>query len=220
MLVPFLDHNFFEPHVGTQFELKHAPRAQNHPARTARPLVGSASEFHALRTPHIFNAANIKRIRVVDASAPAHRCATCRDIAVPNGKMVAGLFGRPAPSFLAPLARAMAGHSKWKTIQHRKGALDAKKSLMFAKIAMQMRSAAHGMFAQQELQFTRIVPVGGADLSTNTALAALVGRAHAIDMPKANIERAISKGVNKNSGEEIVYEGYGQGSLGIFSSTK
>ena len=97
----------------------------------------------------------------------------------------------------------MAGHSKWKNIQHRKGAADAKRGAVFTKIAKEITVAAK---------------LGGGDESANARLRAAVVKARESNMPKDNIERAIKKGTGELEGvtyEEGVYEGYGPGGIAI-----
>src|SRR5881398_3008554 len=87
---------------------------------------------------------------------------------------------RPAPSF--PRAKvnpaAMAGHSKFKNIMHRKGAQDKKRSAMFSKLSRELTVAAK---------------MGSPDPEMNPRLRAAVAAAKAQSMPKDNIQRAIDK---------------------------
>lgn len=97
----------------------------------------------------------------------------------------------------------MAGHSKWKNIQHRKGAADAKRGAIFTKLAKEIMVAAK---------------LGGSDESANPRLRAATLKARQNSMPKDNIERAIKKGAGELEGvnyEEGVYEGYGPGGIAI-----
>ncbi|HRP70440.1 MAG TPA: YebC/PmpR family DNA-binding transcriptional regulator [Turneriella sp.] len=97
----------------------------------------------------------------------------------------------------------MAGHSKWKNIQHRKGAADAKRGAAFTKLAKEIMVAAK---------------LGGSDENSNPRLRAAVLKARQSSMPKDNIERAIKKGAGELEGityEEGVYEGYGPGGIAI-----
>jgi len=97
----------------------------------------------------------------------------------------------------------MAGHSKWKNIQHRKGAADAKRGAMFTKLAKEIMVAAK---------------LGGGDESSNPRLRTATLKARQNSMPKDNIERAIKKGTGELEGvtyEEGVYEGYGPGGIAI-----
>ncbi|HMV34871.1 MAG TPA: YebC/PmpR family DNA-binding transcriptional regulator [Turneriella sp.] len=97
----------------------------------------------------------------------------------------------------------MAGHSKWKNIQHRKGAADAKRGALFTKLAKEIMVAAK---------------LGGGDESANPRLRTAVLKARQNSMPKDNIDRAIKKGTGELEGvtyEEGVYEGYGPGGIAI-----
>lgn len=91
----------------------------------------------------------------------------------------------------------MAGHSKWKNIQHRKGAQDAKRGKLFTKIAKEITVAAK---------------LGGEDPDANPRLRAAILKGRSNSMPKDNIDRAIKRGVGDTDGadySEKVYEGYG-----------
>ena len=95
----------------------------------------------------------------------------------------------------------MAGHSKWKNIQHRKGAQDAKRGKMFTKIATEITVSAR---------------LAGGDADTNPRLRTALIKARSANMPKDNIERAIKKGLGNLEGvnySEKVYEGYGPGGV-------
>ena len=72
----------------------------------------------------------------------------------------------------------MAGHSKWKNIQHRKGAQDAKRGKLFSKISKELAVA---------------VRLAGNDPESNARLRLALSKARAANMPKDNIERAIKK---------------------------
>ena len=98
----------------------------------------------------------------------------------------------------------MAGHSKWKNIQHRKGAQDAKRGKIFTKIAIEITVA------------TRI---GGGNPDDNPRLRAALTKARAANMPKDNYNRAIKKGLGGQDGStysEKTYEGYGPGGVAVF----
>ena len=91
----------------------------------------------------------------------------------------------------------MSGHSKWNNIKRKKGASDAAKAKVFTKVAREMSVA---------------VKEGGADPDTNGKLRDCIAKAKAANMPNENIERCIKKAAgseDKNSYEEMVYEGYG-----------
>lgn len=97
----------------------------------------------------------------------------------------------------------MAGHSKWKNIQRRKNAQDAKKGKIFMRHAKDIYMAAKQ---------------GGADLATNAALRTVVEKAKADNMPNDNIDRNIKKATGTLDGatyEEITYEGYGPGGVAV-----
>jgi YebC/PmpR family DNA-binding regulatory protein len=89
----------------------------------------------------------------------------------------------------------MSGHSKWSTIKRKKGAADAKRSKMFSKVVKEITVA---------------VKEGGPDPEGNPRLRLAIANAKGISMPKDNIERAISKGKDKDSANflELTYEGY------------
>jgi len=93
----------------------------------------------------------------------------------------------------------MSGHSKWATIKHKKGALDAKRGQMFTKIIKEISIAAR---------------MGGGDSEGNPRLRTAVLKARAANMPKDNIDRAIKKGTGDLAGvsyEELIYEAYAPG---------
>lgn len=98
----------------------------------------------------------------------------------------------------------MAGHSKWSSIKHKKGAADAKRGQRFTKLAKAITIAARE---------------GGGDPDGNPALATAIQKAKAESMPKANIERAIDRGTGEGADAEIVeriqFEGYGPGGAAI-----
>ena len=99
----------------------------------------------------------------------------------------------------------MSGHSKWETIKRQKGANDAKRGAIFKKLGNQIAVAARG----------------GVDPTLNSALALAIEKAKAANMPGANIQRAIDRVADKNAAvmEEIAYEGYGPGGVGIIIET-
>jgi YebC/PmpR family DNA-binding regulatory protein len=92
----------------------------------------------------------------------------------------------------------MAGHSKWSSIKHKKGAADAKRGKLFSKLSRAIIVAARE---------------GGPDPSANLALQNAIEKARSYSMPKDNIERAIAKGSGADAEgsafESVVYEGYG-----------
>jgi YebC/PmpR family DNA-binding regulatory protein len=91
----------------------------------------------------------------------------------------------------------MSGHSKWSSIKHKKGAVDAKRGKIFTKIIKEISVAAR---------------LGGGDPDGNPRLRTAIASAKTENMPKENIERAIKKGTGELEGvhyEESVCEGYG-----------
>lgn len=96
----------------------------------------------------------------------------------------------------------MAGHSKFKNIQHRKGAQDKKRSAQFSKLSREITVAAK---------------MGMPDPDMNPRLRLAVNAAKAQSMPKDNIQRAIDKaaGGDAESYDEMRYEGYGPGGVAI-----
>ena len=97
----------------------------------------------------------------------------------------------------------MSGHSKWHTIKHKKGALDAKRGKVFTKLIREMTIAAR---------------IGGGDPVTNPRLRTVVDKAKAANMPADNVKRAILKGTGDLEGvsyEDFTMEGYGPGGVAI-----
>jgi len=97
----------------------------------------------------------------------------------------------------------MSGHSKWHSIKHKKGAVDAKRGKIFTKLIKEITVA------------TRM---GGKDPDSNARLRAAIAAAKAENMPKENIERGIKKGTGEIEGstyEEAMYEGYGPGGVAV-----
>ncbi len=96
----------------------------------------------------------------------------------------------------------MSGHSKWATIKHKKGALDAKRGKIFTRLLKEIAVAAKG----------------GGNPDTNARLRTAVAAAKAENMPQDNIKRAIQRGTGELEGvnyEEISFEGYGPGGVAI-----
>ena len=90
----------------------------------------------------------------------------------------------------------MSGHSKWKTIKHKKAATDARRGKIFTRLAREITVAASE---------------GGGNPDVNFNLRLAVDRARSANMPKDNIERAIKRGTGELKGAdlvEVVYEGY------------
>lgn len=96
----------------------------------------------------------------------------------------------------------MAGHSQFKNIMHRKGAQDAKRSKIFAKLAREITVAAK---------------LGMPDPAMNPRLRGAIQAARAENMPKDNIERAIKKSQagDEDNFENVRYEGFGPGGIGV-----
>ncbi|MCB5250301.1 MAG: YebC/PmpR family DNA-binding transcriptional regulator [Candidatus Cloacimonadales bacterium] len=96
----------------------------------------------------------------------------------------------------------MAGHSKWSSIKHKKGAADAKRGKVFTRLVREIILAARD----------------GGDMATNPRLRTAVQAARGANMPKDNIDKAIKRGTGEIEGvnyEEIIYEGYGQAGVAI-----
>lgn len=96
----------------------------------------------------------------------------------------------------------MAGHSKFKNIMHRKGAQDKKRSNLFSKLSREITIAAK---------------MGGPDVDSNPRLRLAINTARGQSMPKDNITRAIAKseGGEGDNYEDMRYEGYGPGGIGV-----
>jgi YebC/PmpR family DNA-binding regulatory protein len=97
----------------------------------------------------------------------------------------------------------MSGHSKWATIKRQKAVVDAKRGVVYAKIAREIIVAAS---------------IGGADPAGNFRLRQAIERAKAEGVPNDNIQRAIEKGAGSGSSdhmEELTYEGYGPGGVAV-----
>ena len=96
----------------------------------------------------------------------------------------------------------MSGHSKWATIKHKKGALDAKRGKIFTQLIREISIAAKS----------------GGDPDGNPRLRSAIAAAKAENMPNDNIKRAIQRGTGELPGisyEEITFEGYGPGGVAI-----
>jgi YebC/PmpR family DNA-binding regulatory protein len=97
----------------------------------------------------------------------------------------------------------MSGHSKWHSIKHKKGALDAKRGKLFTKFIKEITVAARA---------------GGGDPDGNARLRKAILDAKAGNMPNDTIDRAIRRGTGEEEGvnyEEITYEGYGPGGVAL-----
>lgn len=98
----------------------------------------------------------------------------------------------------------MSGHSKWATTKRHKAAVDAKRGKIFSLLAKELTIAARN---------------GGGDPEFNPQLRTVINTAKAANMPSENVERAIKKGTGELAGqaaiEELTYEGYGPGGIGL-----
>src|SRR5262245_34598623 len=93
----------------------------------------------------------------------------------------------------------MSGHSKWATIKHKKGALDAKRGKLFTKLIKELTVAAR---------------MGGGDVGGNPRLRKAIADAKGQSMPNDTINRAVKRGTGEIEGaayEEVIYEGTGPG---------
>src|SRR6266545_308087 len=135
--------------------------------------------------------------------------ASLRGAAIRSKLGVPWILGGPTP--ISPTSkatnqeerfRAMAGHSKFKNIQFRKGAQDKKRSKLFSKLGREITAAAK---------------MGMPDPAMNPRLRTAVTAARAQNMPKDNIERAIKKSLEAGGAnyEEVRYEGFGAGGVGV-----
>ena len=96
----------------------------------------------------------------------------------------------------------MSGHSKWSSIKHKKGKIDAKRGQLFTKLARDITMAARG----------------GVDTEMKASLRLAISKAKDSNMPHANIERAIQRGSRDGDAdnlEEVTYEGYGPGGTAV-----
>src|SRR2546426_2900879 len=97
----------------------------------------------------------------------------------------------------------MSGHSKWHSIKHKKGAIDAKRGRMFTKLIKEITIAAR---------------IGGGDPEGNPRLRKAIQDAKGVNMPVDNIKRAVQKGTGELEGgqlDEIMYEGYAPGGVAM-----
>jgi YebC/PmpR family DNA-binding regulatory protein len=97
----------------------------------------------------------------------------------------------------------MSGHSKWASIKHKKGALDAKRGKLFTKFIKEITVAARS---------------GGGDPDGNARLRKAIADAKAGNMSNETIERATRRGTGEEEGvhyDEITYEGYGPGGVAL-----
>lgn len=97
----------------------------------------------------------------------------------------------------------MAGHSKWAKVKHFKGAIDAKRGKIFAKLGKEITIAAK---------------IGGGDPSMNPRLRMALLQSRAANMPNDNIERAVKRGTGEGEPinyEDLTYEAYGPGGVAL-----
>ena len=99
----------------------------------------------------------------------------------------------------------MSGHSKWSTIKRKKGALDAQRGKLFARLIRGIEAAAK---------------TGGADPDANPTLATAIQKARDASVPKDNIDRALKRAAGKDAGsidyEQVFYEGYAPSGVAIY----
>ena len=97
----------------------------------------------------------------------------------------------------------MSGHSKWATIKRKKAAIDAKRSKMFSSVIKEITVA---------------VKDGGSDPEANPRLRLAIANAKGVNMPKDNIQRAITKAGDKEAAsfQEVTYEGYSPFGVGVY----
>jgi YebC/PmpR family DNA-binding regulatory protein len=111
-------------------------------------------------------------------------------------------WARVCAGISIPAEVLMSGHSKWATIKHKKGALDAKRGKIFTRLIREITISAKG----------------GGDPDGNPRLRTAILAAKAENMPQENIKRAIQRGTGELEGvnyEEIKFEGYGPGGVAI-----
>ncbi len=103
----------------------------------------------------------------------------------------------------------MAGHSKWNNIKNRKGAQDIKRGKAFSQCAKAIKSA--------------IKEGGGGDVKFNPSLRLALDKARAVNMPNDKIQKAIDRGMGKTAAgtvmDEINYEGFAAGGVGMIISS-
>ena len=97
----------------------------------------------------------------------------------------------------------MAGHNKWSSIKHRKGAADKARSKVFTKIIRELVVASK---------------MGGSDPEMNPRLRTAIQKAKSSNMPNDTLNKAIKRGAGELEGAEYIegtYEGYGPNGVGI-----
>ena len=101
----------------------------------------------------------------------------------------------------------MSGHSKWSTIKRKKGALDQKRGKLFSSMGREITISAR---------------LFGGVIDTNPRLRQAIKKAKSINMPNANIDKAVKKGTGELENvvyEEVSYEGYGPNGVAVFIET-
>src|SRR4029078_611805 len=97
----------------------------------------------------------------------------------------------------------MSGHSKWASIKHKKGALDAKRGKIFTRLIKELTVAARN---------------GGGDPDMNPRLRSVIADATQVNMPSDTIKRALRRGTGEEEDvtyDEVMYEGYGPGGVAV-----
>jgi len=97
----------------------------------------------------------------------------------------------------------MSGHSKWSTIKHQKGAKDARRGKLFAKLIRAIEVAARG---------------GGGNPEANATLADAIQKARDSSVPNDTIDRAVKRGAGEAGGQQlelVTYEGYAPGGVAV-----
>jgi YebC/PmpR family DNA-binding regulatory protein len=96
----------------------------------------------------------------------------------------------------------MSGHNKWSTIKRKKGTIDAKRSKIFSRIIKEISIA---------------IKEGGSDPEGNARLRLALNNAKGANMPKENIQRALTKADKDSAGlQEVTYEGYASNGIAVF----
>jgi YebC/PmpR family DNA-binding regulatory protein len=95
----------------------------------------------------------------------------------------------------------MSGHNKWSTIKRKKGAIDAKRSKIFSRIIKEISIA---------------IKEGGNDPEGNARLRLALNNAKGANMPKDNIQRALTKAKDSAALLEVTYEGYAPNGIAVF----
>jgi YebC/PmpR family DNA-binding regulatory protein len=132
-----------------------------------------------------------------------HVCRAAGKFVPPRGGRLAAVAASSAGTFQHGVYSAMAGHSKWANIQHRKGRQDEKRGKLFTRLIKEITVSAK---------------LGGGDPGSNPRLRLAMEKASDANMPKDTVQRAIQKGVGGLEGvnyEEIRYEGYGIGGAAV-----